>query len=252
MLNRKSIRPSQGFTLIELLTVIAIIGILAAILIPTVGKVRETARRTTDMSNLRQIGQASLIYANDNNEQLPTYDSSSTANPRPLITTIHQFAFELAVGGGLNDAAMWFSTADSQAAGKNPSVVRNNNNPPGLDTNFNGSTSSFDVARGLTTNDSSTTPIGWTRGLLTSGLLGDKPVALYGKDGGHTVYMGGNVDWRRDRTGENRFISNAGGRTVNILQAIPNRPTTVNVLGNPQAPVSPLNGQVAAPGPTGS
>jgi prepilin-type processing-associated H-X9-DG protein/prepilin-type N-terminal cleavage/methylation domain-containing protein len=58
-------RSAAAFTLIELLTVIAIIGILAAILIPTVGAVREKAKSTKCVSNLRQWGTAVISYAND-------------------------------------------------------------------------------------------------------------------------------------------------------------------------------------------
>ena len=57
----------RGFTLIELLTVIAVVGILAAILIPSVGKVRTNALRAESASNLRQVFAACGLYSNDNN-----------------------------------------------------------------------------------------------------------------------------------------------------------------------------------------
>lgn len=63
--------PAKAFTLIELLTVIAIIAILASILIPSVAQVRESARRSKCLSNLRQVAQATVIYATENNGRLP-------------------------------------------------------------------------------------------------------------------------------------------------------------------------------------
>lgn len=60
----------RGFTLIELLVVIAIIATLSAILFPVFAQVRETARRTTCESNLKQIGAAMQMYAQDHDETL--------------------------------------------------------------------------------------------------------------------------------------------------------------------------------------
>jgi len=76
-------RATFAFTLIELLTVIAIIGILAAIIIPTVASVREKAQRAVDANNLREIGKAAMIYAGDNNDRLPDPEPPPLSMPAP-------------------------------------------------------------------------------------------------------------------------------------------------------------------------
>src|SRR6476661_289587 len=64
-------RSKKGFTLVELLVVIGIIALLIAILMPALSKARGQAQWAACMSNLRQIGQGMLMYANENNQYLP-------------------------------------------------------------------------------------------------------------------------------------------------------------------------------------
>lgn len=71
MAEQYSARHRGGFTMIEILTVISIIAILAAILMPALQKAREKARQAVCMNNLKQIGLAIHLYIQDYNGWLP-------------------------------------------------------------------------------------------------------------------------------------------------------------------------------------
>ena len=61
----------KAFTLIELLVVIAIIAILAAILFPVFAQAKEAAKKTSDLSNVKQLGTGVAIYLSDNDDLFP-------------------------------------------------------------------------------------------------------------------------------------------------------------------------------------
>ncbi len=243
--------------MIELLTVIAIIGILAAILIPTVGRVRETARRTVDASNIRQIVQAALIYSNDFDGRLPgtaqtklgTNGEIDAAGTAGGAVTLTRYAAALARTGGLNDANLWISQSD-QAAVSNPTltVVLDNANPRVLDTNFAAGTTihSYLTISGLTMSLPSSTPVAFTRGLGEGGAwaasTGTAAGGVYGVDGGYVGFLGGNVQFFPNlgaTAPTGKLTATNSTPTNNIRQAIP---LTAGIATYTLAPLSSLSG----------
>ena len=242
-----------GFTLIELLTVIAIIGILAALIFPTVGKVRETAQRTVDANNLREIVKAATIYAADNNDRLPDPTAIAAQN---LVTGGQGpflWAGILAQRGILTDPTFYFAKNDPQYNGTAPAAVVTPGNHAVLDPSFvTNRVLSFEFVGGLRMSDAPGTPVAFTRGLLPTGLWSPDNGA-YKDVGGHVAFLGGNVQFYPNLTeAANQLTLNSGRKGVSVLQAIPfnaNAASNPRVYGTPPAGVGSMAGTPAERAP---
>jgi prepilin-type N-terminal cleavage/methylation domain-containing protein len=214
--------PRSGFTLIELLTVIAIIGILAAILIPAVGKVREVANKSTSASNMRSIALSYATYSQSGGRTRVLNENRLSGKGYPR--TVQGVAQFLGDETDLNDASIW-------RIGTDPEVVAKEPNPPtvgfraasgnySVNSDFTSSPVSYDFIIGVGGNDpATTTPLLMTRGINTSGIWDNE--TPWGR-GGHIAFLDAHVTFYNelDDTEFGLVDRSTGKLTNNYLNAI--------------------------------
>lgn len=123
----------KGFTLIELLVVIAIIAILAALIFPVFSRAKETAKKTSCLANMRQIGLAGAMYLTDydgsypqtkRTSSQPEIDDVDGGLEEPSLGSPFDMLFPYIGAGGhrvgekLNRAAIYACPTDSDAFGQ--------------------------------------------------------------------------------------------------------------------------------------
>ena len=189
--------------------------LVAALVIPLLGRTCILSSKSQDRSNLRLIGMASLVYAADHNDRHPT------------ATDVWDYARQLAEGGGLNEAGMWTSKVDPAYRGADASriaiLVTTETTRRQLNPAFPTLKPSVAVILGeFASTVPATTPIIWTRGLQPDGTWASH--SPYGKDeGGYIVFADSRIAFFKNIRDDGGKLVRFGTttKTANILEALP-------------------------------
>ena len=231
---------NSAFTLIELLTVIAIIGILAAILIPAVGAVRQKASQAKSSSNMRQIALAYNNYSTSGGRTRVIGEGTYSTSTPTVAADMNEWALVLAQGAGLVDAAIYLIDGDPAHAAvpELPKLVGSRISDGSFDPNADWISSNEEIIGyagvvNMSGNaNGSTTPLIWTKGLQSSGFW-DPSINPWGANGGHIAFMDGHIEYHENIAEPKQLVGNSAagnaGKTTELIAEAVRSTATVRI-----------------------
>jgi prepilin-type N-terminal cleavage/methylation domain-containing protein/prepilin-type processing-associated H-X9-DG protein len=185
---RRHARPTRrAFTLVELLVVIGIIAVLMGLLLPSLSRARESAKRLKCLSNLRSLAQATIMYADSSKGWLPNMNPTNTVNDdaatkEVLVALNREF---------IKAPAVFHCPSDEDPE------------PLAIDTaDYNGPTSarvSYDFYSVWWEPENGPKLVRVKDAPLVWDLDGGRPLIRYqnhGRKGGNVAYSDGHADWQ--------------------------------------------------------
>ncbi len=205
-------RKRFGFTLIELLTVIAIIGILAGILIPTVAAVQKRAAMIASVNNLKQIGIAYSTFSNAGKRTRVISKGAWSTSSNRSANNMKEWAKVLAYHAQLTDASIWFIGSDENVSGYGGTLPRSIGTKDGSEFQESSEWKSIpeDVISYSAVVDMNaiappSTPLAWTKGLQANGEW--EATSPWLGAGGHIVFMDGHVEFFENLTDDENKLT---------------------------------------------
>lgn len=216
-MNRENCR--SGFSLMELMVVLGILGMLAGLMVPAVGVVRERAQRAATAHQLRQLGLA-----------VTTLKAEKLRGKILEVRSLEEWIETLARKTEMNSSDLYLYPEDPVLERYRGEVPERIAHPAGrhwrVVRNFNQLPIGVAVVAGVSANASPETPLLWTRGLRSDGRWAPENASrpgVYGQRGGYVVFMDGRVEFFENlNEGEGKLVDyQTGEATGDISRALP-------------------------------